>query len=90
MVEFDFECVIGYVCGLLHGIFVFVKDNFDVVGFLMIVGSVVFEYLVFDCDSVVVARLRAVGVVIFGKMNLIEFANFMINGMLSGYFLFGG
>lgn len=86
----DAECVVGYVCGLLHGILVIVKDNFDVVGILIMVGFVVLENFVFDKDLLVVVRLRAVGAILFGKVNLSEFVNFFISGMLSGYFLFGG
>ena len=38
-----------------------------------------------DRDSTVVANLRAAGAVILGKTNLTEFANFMTNGIPSGY-----
>jgi Asp-tRNA(Asn)/Glu-tRNA(Gln) amidotransferase A subunit family amidase len=38
----------------------------------------------------VVAKLRAAGAVILGKTNLTEFANFLTNGMPSGYSSLGG
>ena len=41
-------------------------------------------------DSPVVAKLRAAGAILLGKLNLSEFANFLTNGMPSGYSSLGG
>ena len=37
-----------------------------------------------------VAKLRAAGAILLGKLNLTEFANFLTNGMPSGYSSLGG
>ena len=37
-----------------------------------------------------VAKLRAAGAILLGKLNLSEFANFLTNGMPSGYSSLGG
>jgi Asp-tRNA(Asn)/Glu-tRNA(Gln) amidotransferase A subunit family amidase len=76
--------------GPLHGIPVLVKDNLDVAGLPTTAGSVALERSVPARDSTVVARLRAAGAVILGKTNLTEFANFLTNGMPSGYSSLGG
>jgi amidase len=76
--------------GPLHGIPALVKDNLDVAGLPTTAGSVALEGSVPGRDSAVVARLRAAGAVILGKTNLTEFANFLTNGMPSGYSSLGG
>jgi Asp-tRNA(Asn)/Glu-tRNA(Gln) amidotransferase A subunit family amidase len=86
----DLERATGHVRGPLHGIPVLVKDNTDVAGLPTTAGNVALQSSVPDRDSTVVARLRAAGAVILGKTNLTEFANFMTNGMPSGYSSLGG
>ena len=75
----------------LHGIPVLLKDNIDTgdkmhtsAGSLALAESHAGE------DAFLVARLREAGAVIMGKANMTEFANFMTNGMPSGYSSRGG
>ncbi len=86
----DLERATGHVRGPLHGIPVLVKDNTDVAALPTTAGNVALQSSVPDRDSTVVAKLRAAGAVILGKTNLTEFANFMTNGMPSGYSSLGG
>jgi Asp-tRNA(Asn)/Glu-tRNA(Gln) amidotransferase A subunit family amidase len=86
----DAERAAGHVRGPLHGLPVLVKDNIDVAGWPTTAGSVALQHSVPDADAALVARLRAAGAVILGKANLTEFANFMTNGMPSGYSSLGG
>ena len=67
-----------------------VKDNLDAAGMPTTAGSVALEHSVPDRDSPVVAKLRAAGAILLGKLNLSEFANFLTNGMPSGYSSLGG
>lgn len=63
----------GAAPGPLHGVPVAVKDLFDVRGFPTTAGSRLLNTPA-GHDSTVVARLRAAGAVILGKLNLHEFA----------------
>ena len=57
-----------------------VKDNLDAAGMPTTAGSVALENSIPDRDSPVVAKLRAAGAILLGKLNLSEFANFLTNG----------
>ncbi|MGN7763150.1 amidase family protein [Paenibacillus sp. 22594] len=77
--------------GPLHGIPVLVKDNINTgdkmhtsAGSLALADSFAGE------DAYIVTKLREAGAVIIGKANMTEFANFMTNGMPSGYSSRGG
>jgi amidase len=77
--------------GPLHGIPVLIKDNIDTndkmhtsAGSLAFTNSYALE------DSFVAKQLRKAGAVIIGKTNMTEWANFMTEGMPSGYSSRGG
>jgi aspartyl-tRNA(Asn)/glutamyl-tRNA(Gln) amidotransferase subunit A len=60
--------------GPLHGVPFAVKDQMDARGLPTTVGSRVRKPVVAASDATVVARLRAAGGVLLGKLNLTEFA----------------
>jgi aspartyl-tRNA(Asn)/glutamyl-tRNA(Gln) amidotransferase subunit A len=60
--------------GPLHGVPVAVKDVIDVAGTRTTAASKILRDNVATGDAVVVARLRAAGAVILGKLNTHEFA----------------
>jgi amidase len=77
--------------GPLHGIPILIKDNIDTAdrmmttaGSLALVGSKPLQ------DSFVVKKLRDAGVIILGKTNLSEWANFRSNHSSSGWSGRGG
>ena len=77
--------------GPLHGIPVLLKDNIDThdrmmtsAGSLSLLGSIPLR------DSAVARKLREAGVVILGKSNLSEWANFRSNHSTSGWSARGG
>ncbi|HYU02687.1 MAG TPA: amidase family protein, partial [Jatrophihabitantaceae bacterium] len=76
--------------GPLVGIPVIVKDNVDVTGMPTTAGSVALVDSRPSVDAPLVTSLRKAGAVILGKGNLTEFANFLTNGMPSGYSSLGG
>ena len=81
----------GTVRGPLHGIPVMVKDNLDAAGLPDHRGLASRSRTASRTkDSPVVAKLRAAGAILLGKPNLSEFANFLTNGMPSGYCSLGG
>lgn len=77
--------------GPMHGIPVLLKDNINTgdkmhtsAGSLALADSFAGE------DAFLVTKLREAGAIIMGKANMTEFANFMTNGMPSGYSSRGG
>ncbi|WP_339208659.1 amidase family protein [Paenibacillus sp. FSL K6-3182] len=77
--------------GPLHGIPIMLKDNINTgdnmhtsAGSLALANSYAGE------DAFIVKRLREAGGIILGKVNMTEFANFMTDGMPSGYSSRGG
>jgi amidase len=77
--------------GPLHGIPVLVKDNIDTHDKMHTsAGSLALKDSIAPKDSFVAAKLRESGAVILGKTNMTEWANFMANGMKSGYSSRGG
>ncbi|HAQ07889.1 MAG TPA: amidase [Bacillus bacterium] len=77
--------------GPLHGIPVLVKDNIDTNDKMHTsAGSLALKDSFAAKDAFVAARLREAGAVILGKTNMTEWANFMANGMKSGYSSRGG
>jgi amidase len=77
--------------GPLHGIPVLIKDNIDTADrMLTTAGSLALEGTQPSKDAFLVARLRAEGVVILGKTNLSEWANFRSTHSTSGWSGRGG
>src|SRR5712692_3561882 len=64
----------GNWLGLLHGIPFAVKDQLDTAGVLTTSGSALLRANIPSGDSTVVARLKAAGAILLGKLNLTEFA----------------
>jgi aspartyl-tRNA(Asn)/glutamyl-tRNA(Gln) amidotransferase subunit A len=64
----------GETGGPLHGVPFAVKDQFDTRGLPTTMGSRVLDGIVPATDATVVARLRAAGALLLGKLNLTEFA----------------
>ena len=86
----DAERQSGKVRGPLHGIPVLLKDNIDVAGMVNSAGSLALADNRPAHDAFLVGRLRAAGVVIVGKTNLSEWANFRSSRSTSGWSSRGG
>jgi amidase len=87
----DSERKNGHVRGPLHGIPVLVKDNIDTADRMTTTaGSLALEGSRPARDAHVVERVRAAGVVILGKTNLSEWANFRSTHASSGWSGRGG
>ena len=76
--------------GPLEGLPVLLKDNVDVAGMASTAGSIVLERSVPARDATIVAKLKAAGAVVLGKVNLTEFAAFVSNEQQSGNSSLGG
>jgi len=77
--------------GPLHGIPILIKDNIDTADRMMTTaGSLALEGSHPAKDAFVVERLRAAGVLILGKTNLSEWANFRSTRSTSGWSSRGG
>ena len=74
----------------LAGVPVLVKDNIDVKGLHTTAGSLALADNIALEDAPVIRNLRRNGVVILGKTNMTEFANFTTEGMPGGYSSRGG
>jgi amidase len=87
----DAERRSGRVRGPLHGIPVLVKDNVDTADRMRTsAGSLALADSVAPRDAFIVERLRAAGVVLLGKTNLSEWANFRSTRSSSGWSGRGG
>jgi amidase len=77
--------------GMLHGIPVLLKDNIDTADKMHTsAGSLALKDNVASTDAFIVQKLREAGAIILGKVNMTEWANFMTEGMPSGYSSRGG
>lgn len=74
----------------LEGVPVVVKDNIDTRGTTTTAGSLALADRRPEADAHLVARLRTAGAVVLAKTNLSELANFLTEGMPSGYSSAGG
>jgi amidase len=74
----------------VEGIPVIIKDNIDIAGQPTTAGAVALAPSTAAADAHLVRRLREAGAVILAKSNLSELANFLTDGMPSGYSSLGG
>jgi amidase len=81
----DAERSSGHLRGPLHGIPVVVKDNVDTVGLGATAGSLALDGAPVAVDAALVTQLRSAGVIILGKTNLSEWANFRGRPSASGW-----
>lgn len=87
----DRERQAGHLRGPLHGIPILIKDNIDTHDRMQTTsGSLALEGSIAPRDAFVVKRLRSAGVVILGKTNLSEWANFRGKHSVSGWSSRGG
>jgi amidase len=81
----DAELRAGALRGLLHGIPVIVKDNYETAGLQTAAGSSSLAGWVPPSDSTLVKKLRAAGAIVIAKSNMHEFAYGITNvGSLFG------
>lgn len=88
--ELDRERLSGELRGPLHGVPVLIKDNIETREMATTAGSLALENNRTGRDAAVVARLRERGLVILGKANLSEWANFRSERSSSGWSAIGG
>src|SRR5512142_191580 len=87
----DEERKAGHVRGPLHGVPILIKDNIDTHDSMQTTsGSLALEGSIARRDAFIVKRLRAAGVVLLGKTNLSEWANFRGKNSVSGWSSRGG
>lgn len=87
----DEERKAGRVRSPLHGIPMLIKDNIDTADRMKTsAGSLALAESVAPRDAFIVERLRAAGVVLIGKTNLSEWANFRSSKSTSGWSGRGG
>jgi amidase len=85
----DRERLSGETRSYLHGIPIVIKDNLDTAGLASSAGSLALSRPP-ATDAAVVASLHAAGMVILGKTNLSEWANFRSEKSSSGWSAMGG
>ena len=89
--QLDLERSEGNVRGPLHGIPVMIKDNIDTGDKMMTTaGSLALAGSTAPDDAFIVKKLREAGVVLLGKTNLSEWANFRSSRSSSGWSGRGG
>ncbi|MGA7913434.1 MAG: amidase [Candidatus Dormiibacterota bacterium] len=82
----DRERADGHALGPLHGIPILVKDNIDTGDrMLTTAGSMSLAGAPARADAALVAKLRGAGMVLLGKTNLSEWANFRSSRSASGW-----
>lgn len=87
----DEERISGYLRGPLHGIPIVLKDNIDTADQMTTTaGSLALTGITAAEDAFLVQKLRRAGVVILGKANLSEWANFRSTHSVSGWSSRGG
>jgi amidase len=87
----DRERAAGRTRGPLHGIPILIKDNIDTADRMRTsAGSLALAESIAKSDAHIVRRLREAGVVLLGKTNLSEWANFRSTHSTSGWSGRGG
>lgn len=87
----DAERKAGHVRGPLHGVVILLKDNIESSDpMATTAGSLALKDNVTGRDAPLVKRLRDAGVVILGKTNLSEWANYRSTRSISGWSGLGG
>ena len=87
--DLNFEYVNAEQLGL-NGVPILIKDNIDSVGLPNTAGSLALLNNLPRNDSQIVSKLKKAGLVVVGKANLSEWANFRGNPSSSGWSSFGG
>jgi amidase len=87
--ELDAQRHAGHIRGPLHGVPVLVKDNIDTVRLGATAGSLALEEMPLLADAPIVTQLREAGLLILGKANLSEWANFRGRPSASGWSALG-
>ncbi len=82
--QLDAERKAGKVRGVLHGIPVVLKDNYDTADLPTTGGSLLLEGSVPPDDAYMVRRLREAGAIILAKVNMSEFASSTSNSSIGG------
>src|ERR1700689_152834 len=89
--QLDQERREGHAHGPLHGVPILLKDNIDTTGGLhTTAGSLALMQSSAAQDAFIVRRLRVAGVLILGKTNLSEWANYRSRHSISGWSGVGG
>ncbi|CAN5213355.1 amidase [soil metagenome] len=89
--ERDAEAAAGTARGPLHGVPILIKDNIDTAGLATTAGSLALaDAEPPTADAELVRRVRAAGMVVLGKANLSEWANFRDEESSSGWSGYGG
>ncbi len=86
----DAERKAGKVRGPLHGIPILIKDNIETRELPTTAGSLALAENFTGHDAPMSARLREAGVILLGKTNLSEWANFRSTQSISGWSAMGG
>ncbi|KAL8691450.1 MAG: hypothetical protein Q9218_003333 [Villophora microphyllina] len=89
--ELDAERANGTTRGPLHGMPILIKGNIGTADKLSTTaGSFALLGATLPQDSTIAAKLRAAGVIILGKTNLSQWANFRSNNSTNGWSAYGG
>lgn len=88
--ELDAEYQMGALRGPLHGYPVLLKDNIETLDMPTTAGSLALKHNQTGRDAEVTKRLRAAGLLVMGKTNLSEWANFRDEESSSGWSGVGG
>ncbi len=84
------DAVDGADRGPLWGRAILVKDNIDTADLLTTAGSLALAETPATADAPIVTRLKSAGMVVLGKANLSEWANFRDERSTSGWSAYGG